>query len=87
MAGWDMVIFEGKSAQAGLPAITTTGRAARRGHLWGKTRLETEETLKKQHQDPQMRVSPSAPPARTRCCSPRWSTTCTAPPGVRASAR
>ena len=40
MAGWDMVIFEGKIAQAGLPLHQRRhGRAARRGPPLGQERL------------------------------------------------
>ncbi len=58
MAGWDMVIFEGKSPKPVYLLIeddkVTLKDAA---HLWGKTVWETEETIKKQHQDPLIRVS------------------------------
>ncbi len=89
MAGWDMVIFEGKSAKPVYLFIEDDKAELRdAAHLWGKTVWETEETIKKQHQDPLIRVSSaSAAPARTRCCSPPSSTTCTARPAARASAR
>ncbi len=58
MAGWDMVIFEGKSAKPVYLAVEDDKAELRdAAHLWGKTTWETEETLKKQHQDPQTRVS------------------------------
>ena len=58
MAGWDMVIFEGKSATPVYLSISD-GEAELKdaSHLWGKSVWVTEETLKKQHQDPQLRVS------------------------------
>lgn len=58
MAGWDMVIFEGKSAKPVYLAIND-GEAELKdaAHLWGKSVWETEEILKKQAQDPLVRVS------------------------------
>ncbi len=58
MAGWDMVIFEGASAKPVYLSITD-GVAELRdaSHLWGKTVWETEAALKKEAQDPQVRVS------------------------------
>jgi aldehyde:ferredoxin oxidoreductase len=58
MAGWDMVIFEGKSAKPVYLSISDDVAELRdAAHLWGKTVWQTEETLKKGHQDPQLRVS------------------------------
>ena len=58
MAGWDMVIFEGKSAKPVYLFIQDDVAELRdAAHLWGKTVWETEETLKKQLQDPLVRVS------------------------------
>jgi aldehyde:ferredoxin oxidoreductase len=58
MAGWDMVIFEGKSAKPVYLAIENDKAELRdASHLWGKSVWETEETIKKQHQDPLTRVS------------------------------
>jgi aldehyde:ferredoxin oxidoreductase len=58
MAGWDMVIFEGKSAKPVYLSISD-GHAELKdaAHLWGKSVFETEAMLKKQHQDPQLRIS------------------------------
>ena len=58
MAGWDMVIFEGKSPKPVYLNIQD-GVAELRdaGHLWGKTVWETEAMLKKELQDPLVRVS------------------------------
>jgi aldehyde:ferredoxin oxidoreductase len=39
-------------------------------HLWGKTCWETEETIKRLHQDPLIRVSRLAAPVRTVCFTP-----------------
>ncbi len=58
MAGWDMVIFEGKSAKPVYLWIEDDKAELRdASHLWGKSVWETEETLKKAHQDPLVRVS------------------------------
>ena len=58
MAGWDMVIFEGKSPKPVYLYIKDDKAELRdAAHLWGKTVWETEETLKKQLQDPLTRVS------------------------------
>ncbi len=58
MAGWDMVIFEGKSPKPVFLYIQDDLAELRdAAHLWGKTVWETEATLKKQLQDPLTRVS------------------------------
>ncbi|MDP1982043.1 MAG: aldehyde ferredoxin oxidoreductase family protein, partial [Sulfuritalea sp.] len=57
-AGWDMVIFEGKSAKPVYLSIEDDKVELKdAAHLWGKTTWETEEIIKKSHQDPQVRVS------------------------------
>ncbi len=56
-AGWDMVIFEGRSAQPVYLAIEDERAELRdAAQLWGKTVWQTEEIIKKSHQDPQTRV-------------------------------
>ncbi len=58
MAGWDMVIFEGQSAKPVYLAIEDDKAELRdASHLWGKTVWQTEEIIKKTHQDPLTRVS------------------------------
>jgi aldehyde:ferredoxin oxidoreductase len=58
MAGWDMVIFEGKSPKPVYLWLQDDLAELRdAGHLWGTTVWHTEETIKKQHQDPLIRVS------------------------------
>ncbi len=58
MAGWDMVIFEGKSAKPVYLYINDDVAELRdAAHLWGKSVWETEEMLKKGLQDPLTRVS------------------------------
>lgn len=57
-AGWDMVIFEGKSAKPTYLLIqddeaTLVDASA----YWGRTVWDTEKGLKAEHQDPQMRVA------------------------------
>ncbi|MCK9381801.1 MAG: aldehyde ferredoxin oxidoreductase family protein [Sulfuritalea sp.] len=56
-AGWDMIIFEGKSAKPVYLSIEDDKVELRdAAHLWGKTVWQTEEIIKKSHQDPQVRV-------------------------------
>jgi len=58
MAGWDMVIFEGKSPKPVYLYVNDDVAELRdAAHLWGKSVWETEETLKKSLQDPLTRVS------------------------------
>ena len=57
-AGWDMIIFEGKSPKPVYLWIEDDKAELRdAGHLWGKTVWQTEEIIKKAHQDPQIRIS------------------------------
>jgi aldehyde:ferredoxin oxidoreductase len=57
-AGWDMVIFEGKSPKP-VYLMIENERAELRdaSHLWGTSTWHTEEQIKKENQDPQIRVS------------------------------
>jgi aldehyde:ferredoxin oxidoreductase len=57
-AGWDMLIFEGASPKP-VYLLLTDGKAelVDAGSLWGKTVWETEEGIKRAHQDPQIRVA------------------------------
>ncbi len=58
MAGWDMVIFEGKSAKPVYLFIEDDHVELKdASHLWGTSVWNTEEVIKKQHQDPLIRVS------------------------------
>jgi len=58
MAGWDMVIFEGKSAKpVYLSIVDDVAELKDASHLWGKTVFETEALLKTSHQDPLAKVS------------------------------
>lgn len=57
-AGWDMVIFEGASAKPVYLYVSDDVAELRDASaLWGHSVWETEETLKKLHQDPQLRIS------------------------------
>ncbi|MFZ9428860.1 MAG: aldehyde ferredoxin oxidoreductase family protein [Burkholderiaceae bacterium] len=58
MAGYDMVIFEGKSPKPVYLFIEDDHVELRdAAHLWGTSVWNTEEVIKKQHQDPLIRVS------------------------------
>ena len=58
MAGWDMIIFEGKSPKPVYLFINDDVAELRdAAHLWGKSVWETEEMLKTSMQDPLARVS------------------------------
>jgi aldehyde:ferredoxin oxidoreductase len=58
MAGWDMIIFEGKSPKpVYLHIEDDKAELVSAADLWGKTTWDTEGLLKKKYQDPQMRVS------------------------------
>src|SRR6185369_10323520 len=57
-AGWDMIIFEGKSPKPVYLYVENDKAELRdASHLWGKTTWETEEMIKAAHQDPQIRIS------------------------------
>jgi len=57
-AGWDMVIFEGKAERPVYLAIENDKAELRdASHLWGTSTWHTEETIKKEMQDPQVRIS------------------------------
>jgi len=56
-AGWDMIIFEGRSPHPVYLSIENDKAELKdASHLWGKTTWQTEEIIKKTHQDPQMRI-------------------------------
>ncbi|HRK37782.1 MAG TPA: aldehyde ferredoxin oxidoreductase family protein [Burkholderiaceae bacterium] len=57
-AGWDMIIFEGKSPKPVYLYINDDVAELRdAAHLWGQSVWKTEETLKTSLQDPLVRVS------------------------------
>jgi len=57
-AGWDMIIFEGKSPEP-VYLYLENDRAELRSaaDIWGKSVWEADEILHKVHQDPQLRVA------------------------------
>ena len=57
-AGWDMVIFEGKSPKP-VYLFIEDGKAELldADYIWGKTVWDTEPAIKTKHQDPLIRVS------------------------------
>lgn len=56
-AGWDMIVLEGKSPKPVYLSIENDKAELKdAAHLWGKTTWQTEEIIKKSHQDPQTRV-------------------------------
>ena len=58
MAGWDMVIFEGKSPKPVYLYIENDkAELLDASDLWGRSVWETEPAIKMKHQDPQIRVS------------------------------
>ena len=57
-AGWDMIIFEGKSPKpVYLFLENDKAELLDASQLWGKSTWHTEEAIKTAHQDPQIRVS------------------------------
>lgn len=64
-AGWDMIILEGRSPEPVYLHIQNdqVELLPAKDFIWGKTVWETEELIKKKHQDPQMRVCSVGRPA------------------------
>ncbi len=57
-AGWDMIIFEGRSEKPVYLYIDDDeARLLPADELWGKSVWETDERLKQIHQEPQLRIS------------------------------
>jgi aldehyde:ferredoxin oxidoreductase len=68
MAGWDMIIFEGKSPKPVYLLIQDdTAQLLDADWLWGKSVWETEPAIKARHQDPQIRVSGIGRAGETGC--------------------
>ncbi|MDX2217584.1 MAG: aldehyde ferredoxin oxidoreductase family protein [Burkholderiales bacterium] len=68
MAGWDMIIFEGKSPKPVYLFIQDDkAELLDASDLWGKTTWDTEPLLKTRHQDPQIRVSSIGRAGETGC--------------------
>jgi aldehyde:ferredoxin oxidoreductase len=58
MAGWDMIILEGRSPKPVYLSINDdTAELVDAADLWGKTTWETEAILHRKHQDPLLRIS------------------------------
>ncbi|MFZ0788280.1 MAG: aldehyde ferredoxin oxidoreductase C-terminal domain-containing protein, partial [Chromatiaceae bacterium] len=56
--GWDMIIFEGRSRTPVYLYLENDQAELRdAAHLWGKSTWVTEETIKAELQDPQIRIS------------------------------
>ncbi|MCE2680926.1 MAG: aldehyde ferredoxin oxidoreductase family protein [Burkholderiales bacterium] len=67
-AGWDMIIFEGKSPKpVYLFVQDDKAELLDAGDLWGKSVWETEPAIKNKHQDPLIRVSTIGRAAETGC--------------------
>ena len=57
-AGWDMVIFEGKSEKPVYLLIQDEkAQLLPADEIWGKSAWETDDILHRKHQDPQLRVA------------------------------
>ena len=68
MAGWDMIIFEGKSAEpVFLYLENEEAELVSAAHLWGKSAWETDELLHKQYQDPDLKIACVGRAAESGC--------------------
>ncbi|MBK7474410.1 MAG: hypothetical protein IPI73_30775 [Betaproteobacteria bacterium] len=68
MAGWDMIIFEGKSAKPVYLVIENDkAELLDAAFIWGKSVWETEPAIKAKHQEPQMRVCSIGRAGETGC--------------------
>lgn len=68
MAGWDMIIFEGKSpTPVYLNIVDDKAELLDASWLWGKSVWETEPAIKARHQDPQIRISSIGRAGETGC--------------------
>lgn len=57
-AGWDMIIFEGKSPKPVYLSVIDDNASLRdAADLWGKSVWDTDAAIKSKHQDPMMHVS------------------------------
>jgi aldehyde:ferredoxin oxidoreductase len=67
-AGWDMLIFEGESAEPVYLWLHNDHAELRSAAgLWGKSAWETDDALRKTHQDPQVRIACVGRPAEKGC--------------------
>lgn len=61
-AGWDMIIFEGKSTKpVYLLVENDTAQLLDASELWGKSTWDTEAWIHNRHQDPQIRIASIGP--------------------------
>jgi aldehyde:ferredoxin oxidoreductase len=68
MAGWDMIIVEGKSPRpVYLNILNDDAELLDASWLWGKSVWDTEPALKSRHQNPQIRVSSIGRAGETGC--------------------
>jgi aldehyde:ferredoxin oxidoreductase len=68
MAGWDMIIVEGKASQPVYLHIENDyAELIDASDLWGKSVWDTEPAIKGKHQDPLMRVSSIGRAGETGC--------------------
>src|SRR5512145_134928 len=68
MAGWDMIIFEGKAPKPVYLYIQNdTAQLLDADWIWGKSVWDTEPAIKAKHQDPQIRVSCIGRAGETGC--------------------
>ena len=67
-AGWDMIIFEGRSpSPVYLYVENEEAELLPADDLWGKTVWETDELIHKKHQDPQLRIAAIGRSAEAGC--------------------
>ena len=68
LAGWDMVIFEGKSAEpVYLYVVNESAELLSASEVWGKSVWETDEILHKTHQDTRLRIAACGRSAEAGC--------------------
>lgn len=68
MAGWDMIIFEGRASEpAYLYIENEKARLVRAGDLWGKSVWDLEPAIKNAHGDPLIRVASIGPAGESGC--------------------
>ncbi len=67
-AGWDMIIFEGKSpSPVYLHVQNEVAKLVSAEDLWGKSVWETDKLLHEKHQDPQVRIAAVGRSAEEGC--------------------
>ncbi len=67
-AGWDMIIFEGKSPNPVYLYIENdTVELRDASHLWGKSAWEADEILHKEHQNPELKIAVVGRTAENGC--------------------